>query len=160
MHIFCYKSREGNSVWWDVKVSLTVFKPGGEEQSTEPPGAVWSLGVEGRVLGLGTHSSKEVGERPGSTGTLGLPFASARPPLSTCWHRQLPDVLALGSAPSIWPWIVHVCLRVSFYCKHLDHLAIFLPDPVWFSLELIYSSDSALLCSLKILVHSIGEKEA
>lgn len=33
----------------------------------------------------------------------------------------------------------------------------FLPDLVWFSVELIFSFDSAFLCSLKILVQGVGK---
>lgn len=60
---------------------LADFKLGGEEQSIEVPEGVqrqsWVCGW-GRVVGPGTHSSKE-GKTLSGPGTLGLPFSSAHP---------------------------------------------------------------------------------
>lgn len=54
-----------------------------------------------RVVGPGTHSSKEVGKRPSGLEKLGLPFFSAHLICSLCFHRRVALTLILLVPPHL-----------------------------------------------------------
>lgn len=142
-----YKKWERNSVVRGDG-ACEVFKPEGGEQNIKLP---W-----GWVVGPGTHSSREVGRKPSG---LDLPFSCTHLHLFTLLPQLPQHTSSSVSTLSTWPWVVNICLRISFYCKHLDQLAILTFYQIQFGFLLMCSCDSALLCSLKILILGVGKRK-
>ena len=120
----------------------------------------WEEGKECCVVG-GAGALDSLGCVRAEVGEAGVVES---PSCTLCRCGRLPTTLPPGPTWSLGPPLVSVCIRISFCCKHLDHLAS-LPScqvQFGFSGKCICSFDSALLCSLEIRVHSVkgGSKDA
>lgn len=120
----------------------------------------WEEGKECCVVG-GAGALDSLGCVRAEVGEAGVVES---PSSALCRHGRPPPTLPSGPTWSLGPPLVSVCIRISFCCKHLDHLAS-LPScqvQFGFSVECICSFDSALGCSLEIRAHSVkgGSKDA